>query len=585
MGTQDHAVDQRDRFDPVRGASATQSSASHAQHPITSGRASLRAVVHYGVTSPPPVVATGWLEKLRRFSWGKPNTSPKRNQDHMMTSMAPANPSVGELPLLRIAAELFDRSHRVKLYLARIDAGPFSEYQQLTETIRKALITVETEVIETLSELWELAPRRDPQAPRMLSADSVSLFASTLGKFSKWFVTIHELLVNLPPQPVAAEAVDTLRFSFGDFYKTESPSIVLGSLLNAAEFDFVQLLKRDAPDISEILLEEQTNTVLQLAMCDSDSPLAWALLGHELGHAIDKAHGISERVAQIKELREHEYARDWCAEFCADLIAAEVLGPAPILAVLNLEYCLCPLIIDEIHSGSPTHPPARSRLAVVSDFLNKKYEKEDFLKDERASFDRAWEYSLLVSTPDEKEREETRKNAELVHRHLIVPLAQAVGEEVSQLPLPRDVLSRASIDRCVRRLKHGLPVAAQGVDREQLRRKISGYRRAEFKDEKERARSFGELVTSFDERYMSVGSIMLSGYELRKQRVMESIGVDQAFRTVESVSELCAELDTIDALVVSSIRTSGILRGLRAEPGQQEGELDTSECGGDCEQS
>lgn len=179
--------------------------------------------------------------------------------------------------LLRIAAELIQRSARVKRYLEQVGQGDTGEYRHLSQTITTALDGIAS-----------LLPKEVTAAHSAVDAsDGEQVFLAYRRRFSEYFTKIHELLVYLPRQPVAPETVSVLETAFGPAFRQHAPSILLGVMFNAAEFDFYQILSQRLPDLNDIVLERGRAIVLELAVCDRECPATWAVLGHELGHTID----------------------------------------------------------------------------------------------------------------------------------------------------------------------------------------------------------------------------------------------------------------------------------------------------------
>lgn len=107
------------------------------------------------------------------------------------------------------------------------------------------------------------------------------------------------------------------------------------------------------------------------------------LLGHEIGHLFDWYHGISSGypIPKIDEIIPAEppsfddyfryelfvaVARNWLREIVADFYGTLTLGPASILALMELVGGLAPLDLDSL-----THPGTDRRAALVAEVLEK----------------------------------------------------------------------------------------------------------------------------------------------------------------------------------------------------------------------
>jgi hypothetical protein len=448
----------------------------------------------------------------------------------------------------RIAAELFERSSRIKNYLDRIGPGELGEYAQLSETIRSALRGIE-DLVATSFETVRQLPRPPPTA-----LDAV--YAS-LERFSHWFTRAHELLTYLPRQHVAPETFAVLQHSFGAHYAERKPSIILGSLFNAFEFDFVQELESRIPDLRDVMLERPKNIVLELAICDQVSPFAWSVLAHELGHAIDEDAGISQ-IAMEAFSRADEGSRDllaqWSGELAADIIATRALGPAPMLALISMSYCLLPL--QSADSLPKSHPPFRWRLQVLREFMS------EFV----AGF--APEFDTYVGAAREMSRyrgggapETDPAQPPGMFDGLVRPLAKSIADEVINLKLDPFSTTSESLKRCQRRLRDRLPIGAQGLPRDVLRREVARFKARRYRTGEQREAAFMDLLPQFAESPLNVGTVLAAAF-LRRANIMSEFCNSADTLTVEAVEAHCRSLHQLDALVSSSVRSSSIHRQL-----------------------
>lgn len=371
---------------------------------------------------------------------------------------------------------------------------------------------------------------------------------------------IHELLVYLPRLTVKPEAVITLRGSFRDLFDEHRPSIILGSLFNAFEFDFLDIVKQKIPDLKDVFLEEQKNIVLQLALCDRGSPVAWAVLAHEMGHAIDRHHAISETVADgvVKDKTSAAYSliRSWCGELCADLVASQVLGPPVVLSLLSLQYCV--YHNSSIYHPSRSHPSTFWRFEIVSSYLKDQYGGLDLLAPEASFLEKATEYAYQIDITDEAERERTKNDNARAFDSLIRPLADRVIKETRQLDLPQHSLEFASLERCKERLKNKSPISAQGQERRKLCDAVAEYKGKEFSSIEEHRGAFYKLVDGFKEQPLPIQTILTSAWLVRADIINELMDSVGALRKPETLHELCGKLTVLDEITISSINRSWI---------------------------
>ncbi len=462
--------------------------------------------------------------------------------------------------LLRVGLELLNRSAATRRYLEKIGPGDTGEHRQLIQTIRIALDGVEQLLPQTIDSVIKFLPKGEPD--RELGFE---VLASYLTKFAHWFKTIHELLVYLPRQPITPETVSALAASFGEVYKAYQPSIILGSLFNALEFDFFQIVRDRLPDIDTIVVEDAENIVLQLAICDRDSPHAWAILAHEMGHAIDLRESISQKITDRfvtdPSSQAYQLVRSWSGELCADLLAAKAFGPSSILALLSLVYCILPL--TDISSPSTTHPATRWRLDVVSRYLKEQYGDSALLEEETLLYRAAAEYSLVRAAPESEARKVLRALDSRQFDSIILPIAEELYEAIQAVPIPQHTIFPDSLERCLVRLRQNLPVSAQGLPRANLRANIASYRQLHFESKADRQKHFEDLVGRFKEEPLEMPTIFLSGFQRRHELIQGACSQVSQLSEPERLESLCADLWRLDQLIASSINTSSVHMHIR----------------------
>lgn len=476
---------------------------------------------------------------------------------------------------IRVAAELFDHSYRIKQYLTRIGPGESQEHQRLVETLVRLLGDVERKTISSFAALWD-TPLEDDSRDH-----AVELLQDNLRRFSRYFTTIHELLAYLPRESIGPEIVFTLEGCFPKSYRPPRVSVVLGSIVNAFEFDFIEILEETLGDIGDVISAEQRVFVLQLAICHANSPLAYAILGHEVGHAVDVEHNISS-TALDEFLTDpnidpafREMLENWSSELCADLVASRAIGPGPILSLLSMEYCICPEYVISMHSD--THPSTRTRLEVVCEDMADSGAPA-LIASEVELYKTAYNLDLEKEFPNVQERKLQSDIHDMIARDFILPIAKHIRNKLSSvnLRLPRLQFDKASLDRCVSRLEDGSPVSAQGQDPDALVCKVNDYRdkSKSFRSDEQRRRAFEKLCGEFVEAPVDIPKILLSGYR-RRSEIIGGLYNDCESRdntgwplaSEDNVTELCKSLAGLDRLIGSSIATTRVhqevLRRLR----------------------
>ena len=462
-------------------------------------------------------------------------------------------PATSELDvLLRVYAELSYRSNRIQAHLDNIKTTESEkEYLQLVDTIEVALNKIRHSLPSIRTALSTLGALPSDVLHNLIFQDLV--------RFSEWYTFIHDLLIFLPSRSVLPETVDVLSASFADHYETIHPSVILGSLFNALEYDFYENVKYYLPDISEIV--SGSNIVLQLPLCDRYSPSGWVVLAHEMGHAIDSENNISESVLQSKVkpgTNLYKLTLPWTREKCADIIAAEILGPASILGLISIEYCLYP----QLGITSPTkskHPPTLWRIEYISSYCEEKH-KNDFLKDERLFYDVAWDMRLKRTeiSKDEKNKLENEYNAFFQYFEQVT---ESLGPAVKNIINNNHYIENDSVKRCINRLDMKRAISAQGLPRSKLQEEVGLFRKRNFETDLFRIDEFKKLKTKFTEQFLDISTMLLACFARRHDIMNGAISEGiQLLSDEEKTAQLCNRLLDVDDLVVNSIGSSMVHR-------------------------
>lgn len=228
------------------------------------------------------------------------------------------------------------------------------------------------------------------------------------------------------------------------------------------------------------------------------------------------------------------------------------------LALLAFEYCVYPLVrIDE---PSESHPSTKWRLHIISDYLKKPEHGgwNDFraIGEEEDTYLKAWHYKVQMANSDPVVQDAIVKRDKRVFEELIQPLADKLVDKVSSLPLSDATFNAASSERCIKRLKMGAPIGAQGKPRPILQKALESYRQSQF-SEKERVSEFQKLVSRFNETPMGMSEILVSSNGRRQKIINEYICRDDLL-PADLAERVCEELTKLDELIVGSIQSSSV---------------------------
>lgn len=429
-------------------------------------------------------------------------------------------------------AELLYRSSQVKKYIEPISSQQM--YAAPAQTIR-ALV----------DEGWHdtQAGVRQSGSKNLRRETRIDLLFDALRLIAKRFNRAHERLGVFPSVGVRPEAAEMLRRMIAP---KQVPTILLTSLFNALEFNF-------APEFLE-----RRESVVQLAMCDFASPAAWAILAHEVGHALD--HGQVRDIAydiveRLRKPKAKEVVRDLAEELFADLVAARLLGPAPILAAIAMDRC----VFDErLGYWSPRgrkeqihriHPLMTWRLRVLRAAAGDA-ETVRILSEELAAAERAKRFRLQLDVPDRSQRRLLADRDEQHFQRWIVPMVEHLLPLVEGFDLPKPTIDVESVNRVVTRLANNHPVNAQGRPKAVLRDLLGEYaRRAHV-----HPRDFYMMANQLREEPMRIPTLLL-GTHLRRRELFNDFLRDPArLGDHDATEEFCSSLSRLDALAETSIR-------------------------------
>lgn len=139
-------------------------------------------------------------------------------------------------------------------------------------------------------------------------------------------------------------------------------AVVLWPIYNfGADPDLTERLKKALDWMPE---QPPKYVVLYLAELEKDNPLKWALLAHEMGHALDEAKNIGEIVLGTEAEEQIGMPPRWITELVADSIAIKVLGPTYFCAFASLT-----LLDDNPTRYYSSHPALHKRIEMLKQEL------------------------------------------------------------------------------------------------------------------------------------------------------------------------------------------------------------------------
>ena len=450
--------------------------------------------------------------------------------------------------VLRITAELLDRTGRISAHLQRLENVRHATFSPVIQAMQSALEKHE-------EDLRDFVQPHDAQK-QVNDAETYT----PLQEHAKLFLLAHEFLSVFPAPLASPEILDVLNST--GFTAADRSSVVLGTLFNAYELNFADHLIAHVPHDLELRDQFQKNPFFQLAVCDNDAPTAWGILAHEVGHAYDRQNGICKRVSEefCRTLKtsaadDERTIRGLTNELWADLVGAHLLGPTPILALASMEYCVLPWYIYQWKSPprlQAVHPPLAWRLRVVRDYLGSNARFDKLLSEEQEIWNEAVAYHASIS--DRNAVAVTADEAD--YERWVTPIVESLKGELRLSSLQSPLWHDQSIKRCVDRLNDWLPVPAQGLRRDDLRGAIVAYAEQANRS----AGEFRKLTEKFRELPISPPTVLLSAHAVRQQRIGAAISLPAWSH--EQSDELTDDLAHIEALAEISLIGAAVHRVL-----------------------
>lgn len=488
--------------------------------------------------------------------------------------------------VLRSAIEVLYRSKCLLKHIDDIDPIRARSYGPLLNPTSAYLERNDRILLKTMVTAKDCLSNTDKNAHERM----INQLRTSLSVHSDTFRVIHEHLAYLPAEDALPEAAFVLENVFGGYFNDDKPCIILDSLFCAYEFPFLENLRRQLPRPADIVGKTDRSKVLALALCDRNSPLGWAVLAHEYGHAIEqdinasvdfrrevaKQRGISleeldrtgERFSISDEIA-HKYekniqsenfqhAKNWCTEIFADLIAAKAMGPPAILAILSLEFCMLPC--GERYKPLPTHPPTAWRIFFTRRFLRQMGTSNRLTSLSKVFF-KALQYEQVLDNQDVSALKKETEWIYYWYKRWGRRLASDVGAYVhSHIELSCPTFDPKSIERCLDRLNKNRPIGTQGPTKLELQEQLSTYNLDIPNDPSRRKKQFYKLVGQFAEEPLPVSTILLAGYEHRYQIIQDFI--ESFLSSKDSVEDIVSDsivrMQKADDKLIASIRSSEV---------------------------
>jgi len=387
--------------------------------------------------------------------------------------------------------------------------------------------------------------------------------AAIIQKVIDVLLSLHEVLILLPRETADPQVFLLLQDCFKEEW--QPTPVMMTNELTSYEYRIDDVL--DQLDLGQRALEEwrrllkgftRGGSVLAQAFVDRDNPLAWAVLAHEYGHALDEKKGISRQIVYGDQVVEKKVAdRDpkvkWTAEIFADFVVARVLGPASQIPILLLEMSRPSLV--RVRDEARSHPPTTVRLGLVREYMKERNVSTDDFEDvfELYSFD----YARKLAELGEKEQSARKEVENMVEK--LRSNVQAVATQVDSLkisPFGNQQLDHAR--ELQKKLQSDLPISSlpQSADRQVILAKLNS-----LVESKAAPEQVYEVLAEFNEIPATSSEILTAGwlYKLAsfEERLKESFPKAGPLHKAD-LNRYGRYLDRTDELLLRSIELAAV---------------------------
>lgn len=236
------------------------------------------------------------------------------------------------------------------------------EVSLICSDAERQLVNFLTELLNQVDERYINRARRILSIPKPSEAEESDAIESLILAAAHMDTLLSETEV-FPRQRPPLEVYDFLEKAFPEVLPNGwQLALALLPIYNfAADPDLTERLKKRLGWMPE---QPPKHVVLYLAEIERNNPTMWALLAHEMGHALGEAKEIWQTVyvSQTPQKVERPY---WITEFVTDNIAIKVLGPAYLCA-----FALVTLLDDNPTHYSDSHPALYKRLEMLKQELD-----------------------------------------------------------------------------------------------------------------------------------------------------------------------------------------------------------------------
>lgn len=444
-----------------------------------------------------------------------------------------------------LLALLLERFFRFNTYLEEVSLTCSDAELHLVDFFRGLLHQVNERTIKRATRILSL-----PQPSEEEESDAIKSLILAAAHMDILLLETELFPRQRPP----LEVYDFLEKAFPEVLSDKwQLAVVLWPIYNfGVETDLAERLKEKLDWMVE---RPPKHVALYLAEIERNNPTMWALLAHEMGHALDEAKKIGDSIFVTGAPTQIEEFPHWVTELVADSIAIKVLGPAYFCAFASLT-----LLDDNPRSYYKSHPALHKRLEMLKqelelrgildgktkDVVEKYYQLiiervgsepafpedtiftwEDIFQSVREAVDKKIEEVHKFNTED---REKSEELAKLLHEG--IPISSFLDEKCCRL-----------INEETKQLLHDL-VETTGVNRQKRLPAFKGR--------------LNKIIKDFDKEPVHPIEILNAGWIDRWEELLDWCSKSG------STSEWWERLQKGDAILKKSIEAISIHEGLRS---------------------
>ncbi len=370
--------------------------------------------------------------------------------------------------------------------------------------------------------------------------------------------------------------LDTLSITSRKAWMSKFPAIALSDNYSYSEIDLWSMFsKKIKQEGLRNLPVQPGRSVITIPIIDSDAPLAWPLMLHEIGHLLIENFEIlvdgfivnSKDCFLTSNKSERQEYFSLVSELSADFIALSLIGPTYYFSLASHAVLLQNINpIEEVKKLS--HPPVSVRLSLLLDLINSKKILSPSIFEKEFGIDIFSYYSRLTETNAEIDKDKDPKRRKLSEDHdemFIGSLTKFLDAdwkkniysvlEKAYIPFPVNV-NNENLEIILSNFRQGRPICSLPIN------DWNQIQKDQYKVALDRIKTKDDLEKLYPQREqpISVSSLLFAGW-LDKILTNKSYFLEQVIKEKKTIrgeisEEFQEKINIRDLLIQRSINSS-----------------------------